>query len=73
MVGLMFLTVSIAAGVWAVAAFQSGNVSGGTALIAGAAIALCLASLHGLEFVRCWRIAEKESLWEMRSAIRPKL
>ena len=73
MVGAMFLTASVAAGVWAVAAFQSGNVSGGTALIAGAAIALCLASLHGREFVRCWRIAERESLWELRSAIRPRI
>lgn len=73
MMGAMFLTVCIAAGVWAVAALQSGNVSGGIALIVGAAIALCLASIHGREFVRCWRIAEKESLWEMRSAIRPRI
>lgn len=73
MMGLMFLAVCVAAGVWAVAALQSGNVSGGTALIAGAAIALCLASIHGREFVRCWRIAERESLGELRSAIRPRI
>lgn len=73
MMGVMFLTVCIAAGVWAVAALQSGNVSGGTALIAGAALALCLASMHGRECVRCWRIAERETLWELRSSIRPRL
>jgi len=73
MMGVMFLTVCIAAGVWAVAALQSGNMPGGTALIAGAAIALCLASLHGRECVRCWRIAERETLWELRASIRPRL
>lgn len=73
MLGAMFSTVSIAAGVWAVAAFQSGIVSGGTGLIAGAAIALCLAGIHGRECLRCWRIAEKESLWELRASIRPRL
>jgi uncharacterized membrane protein YcjF (UPF0283 family) len=71
--GLLFLTVTIAAGVWAVATYQTGNVLGGTALVAGGAIALCLCVLHGREFARCWRIAERESLWEMRAAIRPRL
>lgn len=70
---LMLLSAAIAGGVWAVAGLQAGWVLGGTGLSALSAAALTAAILHGRECLRCWRIAERESLWEMRNSIRPRI
>ncbi len=71
--GAMFSTAGMAAGVWAVVAYQSGNVLGGTGLIAGAAIALGLGCLHGREWLRLRRMVRVEAHWETLRAIRPRL
>jgi hypothetical protein len=73
MMGAMFLTAAIAAGVWAVAALQSGTLPGGTALIVGAAIALCLAWTHGREAMRLRRMCRTEAYWENLRSIRPRI
>lgn len=73
MLAVMYLTVCIAAGVWAVAALQSGNVSGGTALMAGAAIAFCLGAIHIREVLRLRRIVRDEMKYDRLRAIRPRI
>ena len=70
---LMFLSAAIAAGVWAVATLQSGNVSGGTALVAGAAIALFLSLAHSRETIRLARLSNIEARWEWERGIRPRI
>lgn len=64
---LMFLTGALAGGTWAAAVALSGGMLGGTALIAAAAVALCLAWTHGREALRVARMAMKEMDWEARA------
>ena len=69
----LFLSASVAGCVWAVAAFQAGNVSGGTALFVAAAAALFFTGVHAREFIRLLRLSDRESRWEWEREIRPRI
>jgi fatty acid desaturase len=72
-VAFAFLALGTAAGCWAVAAFQSGTLPGGTALIAGAVTAFAAAVHHTREAARRHRMAATELHWDTIRSIRPRL
>lgn len=71
--GLMFLAVGVAAGVWALAVVMDGNVPGGASLAAAAVSAFGMAGLHGREWLRLRRMLRIEAYWESLRAIRPRI
>lgn len=73
LMGAMFLSASVAGCVWAVAAGQSGNVSGGTVLFLAAAAALFFTGVHFREFVRLLRLSDREARCEWHRGVRPRI
>jgi hypothetical protein len=69
-ISAVFLTASLAAGVWAVRAWQS-EASGGVLALALAFAALSRAETHGREALRVARLARIERRWER--AKRPEI
>jgi hypothetical protein len=63
---LLFSMATLAGGAWAAAAALSGNMPAGASLLLAAAVALCLATVHGRESLRVARAAMREMEWEER-------
>jgi len=69
---LVLLAASVAAGVWAVRAWQS-EAYGGALSLAGALVVLLAAIRQGREALRLRRMVITELYWDNQRSIRPRL
>lgn len=69
----LLLVSGIALGVWAVVAFLSGNPMLSVVSVAAAAAAFYASLLKFEDAMRSTKLAEIESLYELRSSIRPRI